>query len=373
MKGYFFFGGLRNLFGIGLLTYLTHLGFSLSPALLLVVIVGFALYIAQVRFFVGSVAVRTIGKTFVLVYFANRLSLWAFHEKLGLKIYFAQFISIALFTTGSFLYLKHCHNAVTQTKKDLSSKKNTPFPVAAYKQLVTAEARHWWFRSRNKILLWIIKSKINTFRNFLEIGCGTGYVLDGIRHAYPEADLFGAEFFEEGLVHARQRVPSASFLQIDARNMQQTECFDVIGAFDVLEHIEEDVKVLENLQRGLRSNGWLILTVPQHPRLWSASDDHACHVRRYTRKELLEKTNGAGFKVIYLTSFVSCLLPLMWLARRKNRQLDYEPMSELIIPGWLNITLEKVMSFELLLLKMGCTFPVGGSLLLLAKKSCVSC
>jgi len=71
-----------------------------------VLIVGFLLYIAQVRLFVGSVSVLAIGKIFILVYFANRFVLWALYEELGLEIYYAQFISIVLFTTGSFLILK---------------------------------------------------------------------------------------------------------------------------------------------------------------------------------------------------------------------------------------------------------------------------
>ena len=106
MIGYLFFGCLRNLFGIGLLTYLVILGLPLSVALFFVVIIGFILYIAQVRFFIGKVDVLTIGKTFIFIYFANRLILWALYEKIGLEIYYAQLISIALLTSGTFLFLK---------------------------------------------------------------------------------------------------------------------------------------------------------------------------------------------------------------------------------------------------------------------------
>ena len=108
--------------GIGLLSYLSHLGIALSIALLVVMIVGFSLYIAQVRFFVGSVDLLTIGKTFVVVYILNRTLLWGIHENWGLAIYYAQFISIALLTTGSFIFLKRRRNTLKQTKKAINPK-----------------------------------------------------------------------------------------------------------------------------------------------------------------------------------------------------------------------------------------------------------
>jgi len=245
----------------------------------------------------------------------------------------------------------------------------SPFPSSSFVQLAEAESGHWWFRARNRILLWTMATKIKPFVSFLEVGCGTGYVLDGVRKAYPAADLFGAEYFEEGLVFARKRVPDASFRQLDATVMDEADRYDVIGVFDVIEHIEQDEKVLENLARAVKPGGSLMITVPQHRWLWSAADEHACHVRRYTRSELVEKVSRAGLRTDYVTSFVTFLVPLMWLARRSASKGNYDPMSEFRIPRWLNHGLETVMSIELALLKLGLRFPLGGSLLLVARKS----
>ena len=156
----------------------------------------------------------------------------------------------------------------------------TPFPKLAFDALALAEARHWWFRARNRVIIWVLKSRIGKIRNFLEIGCGTGFVLEGIQQEYPETTLSGTEFFDEGLMHARRRVPSASFEKLDARAMNDAERFDVIGAFDVIEHIDEDEQVLANLSRALQKDGHILLTVPQNHWLWSAADESACHVRR---------------------------------------------------------------------------------------------
>ncbi len=243
-----------------------------------------------------------------------------------------------------------------------------PFHVSAFAQLAAAEANHWWFRSRNRVLLWAIAANIKEFWAFLEIGCGTGFVLAGVRSAYPNAQLFGAEYFEEGLRFAQERIPSAVFRQLDATELAEVATYDVIGAFDVIEHIEQDEKVLTNLARALKPQGALVITVPQHRWMWSIVDEHACHVRRYIRAELVEKVKRAGLQVEYVTSFVSILLPLMWLSRLRARPGTNDPMREFRLSGWLNWALEVVMRVELSLLKMGVRFPVGGSLLLIAKK-----
>lgn len=210
--------------------------------------------------------------------------------------------------------------------------------------------------------------RVENLRDFLEIGCGTGFVLQGIRAAYPETELFGSEYFQEGLEYARERIPSATFVQLDATEMQETDRYDAIGAFDVIEHIEQDEKVLNNLERALRPGGKLFVTVPQHRWLWSAVDEHVCHVRRYTRAELIEKVKNTGLQIEYVTSFVCLLVPLMWLARLRAKTSDYDPMGEFQIPEWLNRSLEIVMNIEFSLLRLGVRFPIGGSLLLVAAK-----
>lgn len=244
----------------------------------------------------------------------------------------------------------------------------TPFPVSFFEQLSEVEQGHWWFRARNRVLLWVIAKKIKPFFSLMEVGCGTGYVLEGIREVYPSAELFGAEYYDEGLYFARKRVPNASFRQLDATVMDDSDCYDVIGAFDVIEHIEEDEKVLVNLARAIKPGGSLIITVPQHRWLWSQVDEHACHVRRYTRTELVKKVNKTSLSVEYVTSFVSFLVPLMWLSRLRRFKGGCDPMSEFRIPCWLNSSFEMIMHIELALLKLGLRLPFGGSLILVAKK-----
>lgn len=243
-----------------------------------------------------------------------------------------------------------------------------PFPSESFELLAAEEDKHWWFRARNRVILWALKKHVGNFDSFLEVGCGTAFVLDGVSKAYPHSEIYGSEYFEEGLIHARKRIPNATFLQIDATAMKDDAQYDAIGAFDVIEHIEKDQLALDNLARALKPGGTLLVTVPQHQWLWSEVDEFACHVRRYTRAELIDKVKSAGLSVKYSSSFVSLLVPLMWLSRIRPSKGDYDPMTEFHIPKFVNKTLELVMRFELILMKFGLPLPVGGSLLLVARK-----
>jgi hypothetical protein len=124
------------------------------------------------------------------------------------------------------------------------------------------------------------------------------------------------------------------------------------------------------MHRAVRPGGGIVLTVPQHPFLWSRTDDYAHHVRRYTAKELKTKVENAGFEVQKMTSFVSLLFPLMIASRLRKRQsdLDSDEILELDVNKLLNALLEKFLDFERWMIRLGLTFPVGGSLLLVARK-----
>jgi SAM-dependent methyltransferase len=245
------------------------------------------------------------------------------------------------------------------------------FKDAHFHELVDLEARNFWFRARNRLIVWALQQYFPDADNFLEVGCGTGFVLSGISAAYPSLKLAGSEISSAGLAHAASRVLGAELFQMDARAVPFAEEFDVIGAFDVLEHIEEDEKVLGELHRAIRAGGGLLITVPQHEFLWSRMDVHACHVRRYAARDLIAKVKSAGFEVVRQSSFVSLLLPLMLASRLRQRREDatYDPLAELRMGALANALLEKVMGIERGLIQTGLSFPIGGSLMIIARKN----
>ncbi len=243
------------------------------------------------------------------------------------------------------------------------------FSPEQFKTLFELEPENFWFRARNVLILWALNRYFPSARRILEIGCGTGYVLSAIGAARPGATVVGSELFAEGAVFAARRVKNGEIIQMDARDMPFEEEFDVLGAFDVIEQIEDDKRVLLEAHRALRAAGGLIVTVPQHPSLWSAADQFAFHKRRYTRAELLTKVREAGFRVLCCTSFVTLLHPLMLLSRIRQRSEEkFDPLAEFRIHRASNWIFEKIMAAERLFIRAGMRLPFGGSLLLVAVK-----
>lgn len=244
------------------------------------------------------------------------------------------------------------------------------FKKGYFAELANLEEKNFWFRARNDLITWVLGKYGVGFQSFLEIGCGTGYVLSGVAERYPTVKLYGSEIFVEGLHYASQRAPSATMMQMDARNIPYYEEFDCIGAFDVLEHIENDTRVLAELYSALKPSGTLLLTVPQHRWLWSMTDEFACHVRRYSAHEIHNKVEVSGFSIVRSTSFVSLLLPMMLLSRIRahNRSTRFDPLNELKLPKTLNDGCLGLMQAEIALIRRGVNFPAGGSRLIVARK-----
>ena len=253
---------------------------------------------------------------------------------------------------------------------DEPASEDEAFDRHSFELLAELEPRSFWFRSRNRLIVYALERYFPEARTFHELGCGSGYVLSGVRAGLPRLDVSGSELFSAGLSVARRRLGDTPLYRIDGRALPFTAEFDVFGAFDVLEHIEEDTVVLSELHRAVRPGGGIVLTVPQHPRLWSAADDYGRHVRRYTRPELVGKLEGAGFTPVRVTSFVSLLLPLLALSRLLHRSSDepYDPETEYRASASVDRMLERVLELERALIQRGANLPAGGSLLAVARR-----
>jgi SAM-dependent methyltransferase len=232
------------------------------------------------------------------------------------------------------------------------------------------EARHFWFRSRNRLIIWTLRKHFAGARSFLEIGCGTGFVLTEVRRSFPALAVSGSDAFTEGLGFAATRLPGVPLFQMDATRIPFDAEFDAMGAFDVLEHIEDDRAALRAMRRAIREGGGVIVTVPQHPALWGPLDDYSCHRRRYTRRELVGKLTEAGFEILRVSSFVSLLLPLLLLSRWRQRRgrAAFDPHAEYRLASPVNAALGWVLAAERLGIAAGLSLPAGGSLLAVARR-----
>lgn len=239
-----------------------------------------------------------------------------------------------------------------------------------FEELARIEPHNFWFQSRNAMIVWALKRFFSDAGSFFEIGCGTGFVLSEIKKAFPHMLLQGCDAHGAALDYAKKRLPGVNFYKMDARNMPFENEFDIVGVFDVLEHIERDELVLSAMYKAARKGGGIILTVPQHAFLWSRTDEEARHIRRYKKVDLKNKVRKAGFELRDTISFMSLSLPIMAFSRliiqkaAKNRGI----MHELKINNFANTSLRALLCVERILNKIGVRFPFGGSLLLVAQK-----
>ena len=242
------------------------------------------------------------------------------------------------------------------------------FPSEAFEHLWGLEAGNFWFESRNRLLTWVLRRYFPGVEALLEIGCGTGFVLKAIREEFPEARLVGTDLSADAIAFARRRV-DAEFIQLDATRVTFREEFDVVCAFDVLEHIDDDLAALEALATAARPGGGVLVTVPQHMWLWSAADVYGQHRRRYARREIERKVGLAGLTIVRSTSWVTTLLPAMALSRVRDRNAtEFDPRRELRLPAPINRAFRAALDAECIAIERGLNLPVGGSRVVVARK-----
>ena len=248
-----------------------------------------------------------------------------------------------------------------------------------YEALFAAEDRHFWFRSRNRVIAKMASQAVdglNPGYRVLELGCGNGNVIRFLQSSCSAGIVVGMDLFAEGLHYAKLRGASR-LVQGDVAHAPFAEKFHLIGMFDVLEHIADDRIVLQHVFDLLTDNGVLLLTVPAHRTLWSYFDEASHHCRRYEIPDLAEKLLEAGFQIEYLSQYMASLFPLMLVKRRflsdrvatDSTQLA---MNELQINPTLNSVMNGILHCEERLLAKHIRLPIGTSIIALARKTSVS-
>lgn len=236
-------------------------------------------------------------------------------------------------------------------------------------------ANSFWVRSRNRLFKNLVHGQLQPERTtkLLEIGCGTGDFI-GQLVKNNKLEITGSEIYLKGLRYAKQNLPDVEFIQFDVTQGTLGEDFDLILAFDVIEHIENDVVAISNINKMLRQGGSFIVSVPQHMFLWSQLDEIVKHKRRYSRRELVAKLQENGFDITYATSFLFVLFPLMLITRlfdrgHKQAQTEEAALEKRVkFSGALNWVLDRFMRIDEILIRWGVSLPCGGTLVVIAHK-----
>lgn len=233
-----------------------------------------------------------------------------------------------------------------------------------YRKTAAYEESHWWFKGRRCILEKVLNDlSLPSKAQILEMGCGTGGNLS-LLSQYGE--VFGVELddFARNYVLKRHIAPVLpGSLPHDIP--YQDNFFDLIVLLDVLEHVEEDGLSLVEIYKKQKPGGYLLITVPAFPALWSAHDESHHHKRRYTLKTLRPIVREAGYNIIFHSYINTILFPIIAGLRIIKRSHGGDDL--FMPPNILNNLLYRIFEIECHLLKL-VSLPFGSSLLVLARR-----
>jgi SAM-dependent methyltransferase len=234
------------------------------------------------------------------------------------------------------------------------------------------EDAHWWFASRTRALLGLLDGQaVGNEGRVLDVGCGAGNM---IHHLSRYGSVVGIDNNPKPLEIAHQRGYDAPFARAEEMPFED-ESFDLVAALDVIEHCEDDLRILRECYRVCAEGGLIAVTVPAFQWLWSNNDSINDHKRRYSGADLRAKLEQTGFEVrrmTYSNFFVFPFAAPLILARRMVQkepqlaapstdqgayQVEMEPTSPLV-----NTVLSGVGRLEAATLRFT-DLPLGTSLI----------
>jgi len=243
-----------------------------------------------------------------------------------------------------------------------------------YEGLAGQAETHWWFQARDQILLGFIEARLGEIFPFsrtgtiLDVGAGAGKLARAMMEYGEVSALEGAPEVLKLLRDIPGLTVHPGFLPNDSL---PREHFDLVTAFDVLEHIEDDQEASREIFELVRSGGFVMVTVPAHPLLWSDHDVIHHHFRRYRPEAVGSILESAGFQVLLSTPFQCYLFPLLLVERIGRRLVRRGGAGSARLeapPKPINGLLRWIFSREAGRVARGKRFPFGSSQLVFAQK-----
>ena len=231
------------------------------------------------------------------------------------------------------------------------------------------ERSHWWFVGRRKLFkfLFPLLGLRNELR-VIDIGCGVGSNLRLLQSM--SSKLVGVDSEMYGLLQVKKSLLPVALVNGDLMRLPfKADSVDLVLASDVLEHLDEDTIGIREIYRSLKREGKVLFTVPAFRSLRGMQDIVGMHKRRYSKKELVTKIEGEGFKIVRSSYFNFFPFFPILIGRRiiYLLGLKIESENEINLP-LINFFLKAVFSIEPHYLKY-LSFPFGVSIYCIAKKA----
>jgi SAM-dependent methyltransferase len=209
----------------------------------------------------------------------------------------------------------------------------------------------------------------------LDIGCSSGFLLKEIIKQLPFYYPIGADYLFSSLQRVAQNIRNVPLLQFDLRNSPLPEgCVDGISCINVLEHIDDDVKAIQEIFRMLKPGGIAHIEVPATPSCYDIYDEHAMHHRRYKLSDLEKKASLAGFSILFKTHLGFFTYPVFYLVKKYNQQfLSASPeqkakkVEKMLKKTSNSFLLSNFMKLELFLGKV-ISYPIGIRSIIIVQK-----
>ena len=235
-----------------------------------------------------------------------------------------------------------------------------------YDRIKEVEHAHWWFVGRRRIIeRTLLALRLPKRARILEVGCGTGGNI-------PLLQRFGSVRALEPDAASREHVLDYYGVAADSGGLPDDlpyapASFDLVCAFDVIEHVDDDAASLRALAGLLREGGFLVMTVPAYQWMWSEHDALHHHKRRYRLRRFRGLVEAAGLEVVQASYFNALLLPVAVAVRMTKKALRLKGEEDRLPSAPVNRLLGGVFGLEARWLPQR-RFPAGVSILLVARR-----